>query len=123
MKTNNTEGLTAFEINVLVQQGGRFIIFPDTISKLVKKIKGSNIYFVRPEENTFKYALKHCLKNVAVGWRTFPFGPLYVIKSLYYLAIGGKDYTAMIINDINTIAPIYNPNSYDLQYLDDLQCM
>lgn len=26
MKTNNTEGLTPFEINVLVQQGGRFVI-------------------------------------------------------------------------------------------------
>jgi len=38
MKTNNTEGLTMFEINVLVQQGGRFVVFPNTISKLLKNL-------------------------------------------------------------------------------------
>mgnify|MGYP006203357819 FL=1 len=85
MKTNNIEGLTMFEINVLVQQGGRFVVFPNTISKLFKKFKCSNIYFVRPEEKTFKYALKHFFLNLTVSWKTFPWGPVYVVKSLFYL--------------------------------------
>ena len=42
MKANKTEGLTMFEINVLVQQGGRFVIFPNTISKIFKNFKRSN---------------------------------------------------------------------------------
>lgn len=114
MKTNNTEGLTMFEINVLVQQGGRFVIFPNTISKLVKKFRGSNIYFVRPEENTFKYALKHFFKNLAIGWHTFPLGPLYVLKSFFYLVKGGKDYNQAILDELNKNNPAYSP---DLQYL------
>ncbi|WP_278022335.1 hypothetical protein [Flavobacterium ginsengisoli] len=59
MKTNNIEGLTPFEINLLIQQGGKFIIFPFIISKMVKRIKETNIYFIRPNESTFKYAIKH----------------------------------------------------------------
>ncbi|WP_290970570.1 hypothetical protein [Flavobacterium sp.] len=59
MKTNNIEGLTAFEINVLIQQGGKFIMFPFIISEMVKRIKDSNVYFIRPNESTLKYALKH----------------------------------------------------------------
>lgn len=114
MKTNNTEGLTMFEINVLIQQGGKFVIFPYSISRLVKRIKSSNIYFVRPNEYTFKYALKHFLINLSVGWRIFPFGPIYVIKSMYYLIRGGNDYTQVILEDLNYNNPTYTP---DLQYL------
>jgi len=109
MKTNNIEGLTMFEINVLVQQGGRFVIFPNTISKFMKKFKGSNIYFVRPEEKTFKYALKHFFTNLALGWRAFPWGPVYVIKSFYFLIKGGKDYTQTILAELNKNNPVYNP--------------
>lgn len=114
MKTNNTEGLTTFEINVLIQQGGKFIIFPYSISKLVRRIKSSNIYFVRPNEYAFKYALKHFFLNLSLSWRVFPFGPIYVIKSLFYLIRGGNDYTHIILEDLNDNKPIYNP---DLQYL------
>ncbi|MCC9063981.1 hypothetical protein [Flavobacterium piscisymbiosum] len=116
MKTNNTEGLTMFEINVLIQQGGRFVIFPNTISKLVKKFKCSNIYFIRPEEKTFKYALKHFFVNLAVSWRAFPLAPIYVVTSLYYLIKGGKDYTQTILSELNRNNPVYNPNTQYLQF-------
>lgn len=117
MKTNNAEGLTIFEINLLVQQGGKFVIFPYTISRLVKKITVPNIYFIRPEENTFKYALKHFFLNLAISWRATPLAPLYIIKSIYYLIIGGKDYTQNILNDMKQNDPVYNPDSYQLQYI------
>ncbi|PBJ12233.1 hypothetical protein [Flavobacterium sp. ACN6] len=116
MKTNNIEGLTMFEINVLVQQGGRFIIFPNTISKLMKKFKASNVYFIRPEENTFKYALKHFFRNLSAGWRIFPYGPIYVVKSFYYLIKGGRDYTQIILSELNKNNPVYNPDTKYLKY-------
>ncbi|WDF64771.1 hypothetical protein [Flavobacterium sp. KACC 22763] len=109
MKTNNTEGLTMFEINVLIQQGGKFIIFPFIISKMVKKIKESNIYFIRPNEGTFKYALKHFLLNLSLSLRFFPFTPIYIAISLFYLIKGGKDYTETILKDLDTNKPIYTP--------------
>ncbi len=111
MKTENIEGLTLFEINLLIQQGGRFVMFPNIMSKL------KSIYFVRPKEKIFKYALKHFFKNISHGWRDFPLRPFYISKSLFYLAIGGKDYTHNVLADLNRINPIYNPNLYCLQYV------
>jgi len=96
MKTENIEGLTLFEINLLIQQGGKFIMFPN----LMTKAKSSTIYFVRPDERKFKYIFKHFLKNLFNFWRAFPLRPFHVSKSLFYLAIGGKDYTHNILADL-----------------------
>lgn len=114
MKTNNIEGLSTFEINVLVQQGARFVMFPYTISRLVRRIKSSNIYFIRPHENTLKYALKHFFLNLSLSWRLIPYGPIYIMKSIFYLLKGGKDYTEIILQDLDVNNTDYHPN---LQYL------
>ncbi|KRD06511.1 hypothetical protein ASE21_20370 [Flavobacterium sp. Root901] len=111
MKAENIEGLSLFEINLLIQQGARFVMFPD----LMTKIKSYTIYFIRPEENTFKYALKHFLKNIAMGWNRLPLIPFYLSKSLFYLAVGGKDYTEKILADLMQIEPVYDPDLYSLQ--------
>jgi hypothetical protein len=113
MKTENIDGLTLFEINQLIQQGGRFVMFPN----MMTKSKSSTIYFIRPEEKIFKYAIKHFIKNLLNGWRTFPLRPFYVSKSLFYLAIGGQDNTQNILADLKQINPIYNPNLYILEYI------
>lgn len=109
MKTENIEGLTLFEINRLIQQGGRFITFPNTINKH----KSSTIYFLHPGEKIFKYALKHFIKNLLRGWNSFPTRPFQVSKSLFYLAIGSRD--------AKTITPVYNTNLYSLYDLNSLQ--
>ncbi len=111
MKTNNTEGLTPFEINLLIQQGGKFVKFPFIVSKMVKRIKKPNVYFIRPNEGTFKYAIKHFFLNLSLSMSIFPLAPIYIIKSLFYLMIGGKDYTDTILNDLNTNSTIYTPQS------------
>lgn len=118
METNNIEGLTLFEINLLIQQGGRFVIFPHSISKLLTKYKrSSNIYFIRPNENSLKYSLKHFLLSLTIGWWAFPWGPIYTIKSLYYILRGGKDFTHTILNDLAKNNPEYNPDIKYLQYV------
>jgi len=109
MKTNNTEGLSMFEINVLIQQGAKFVKFP-----YMNKFKSSNIYFIRPGEKPFKYALNHLFLNIKNGWNKSPLLPVYLLKSLFYLLIGGIDYTQAILNDLRQNNPEYNT---DLQYL------
>jgi len=113
MKTENIEGLTLFEINLLIQQGGKFVMFPNVMTKS----KSSTIYFIRPEEKIYKYAVKHFFRNLSNFWRTFPLRPFYASKSLFYLAIGGRDYTHNILAELKQINPIYNPNLYCLQYV------
>jgi len=113
MKTENIDGLTLFEINLLIQQGGRFIMFPN----LMTNVKSSTIYFVRPEEKIFKYVIKHFLKSLLKSWRTFPLRPFYVSKSLFYLAIGGNNNTYHILADLKQMNPVHNPNLYCLEYV------
>ncbi|MXO06800.1 hypothetical protein [Flavobacterium sp. HBTb2-11-1] len=116
MKANNVEGLTLFEINLLIQQGGKFIMFPFIISKIVKKVKEPNIYFIRPNEGTFKYALRHFFLNMSLSLHFSLFAPIYIIKSLFYLMKGGKDYTETILKDLDTNSPTYTPQ-FTLSYL------
>ncbi len=115
MKTNNIEGLTLFEINLLIQQGGKFIMFPFIISEMVKRAKEPNVYFIRPNEGTFKYALKHFFLNLSLSLRIYPFAPIYIVKSLFYLMKGGKDYTETILKDLDTNKPVYTPQ-FELSY-------
>jgi hypothetical protein len=122
MKTNNIEGLTVFEINVLIQQGGKFVKFP-YLSGLVKKIKSSNIYFVRPEEHSFKYALKHFFLNLKLSLDAFPNNPIYIIKSLFFFLRGGQDYTFNVLEYLNRTNFNYNSdlhNLYDLNSLEEI---
>jgi len=113
MKTENIEGLSLFEINLLIQQGGRFVMFPN----LMTKLKDYTIYFIRPDEKTIKYALKHFFKNIALGWRSLLLRPSYISKSLFYLTFGGKDCTQHILANLKQINPVNNPNLYCLQYV------
>ncbi|MBS7256017.1 hypothetical protein [Flavobacterium branchiicola] len=119
MKTNNIDGLTIFEINVLIQQGGKFVKFP-YLKGVVNKIKTSNVYFVRPEERPIKYALKHFFTNFTLSLRVFPLAPLYIIKSFYFLLRGGKDYTFTMLESLNKNNPTYNADAYDFY---DLSCL
>ena len=53
MQIKNIEGLPVAEIKRLVNQGGKFVIFPYTISILVMTFqRNSSIYLIRPEENS-----------------------------------------------------------------------
>lgn len=116
MKTLNIDGLTIFEIKVLVQQGGKFVAFPNTVSVLLKKIKKtSTVYFIRPEESTFKYSAYFLFLNLIIGWWYLPWGPISLIKSLFYLFKGGKDVTLDILEILNENLPLYNPDIHYLQ--------
>lgn len=117
MKTKNTEGLTLFEIQQLVQQGGKFVVFPYTISALFMSFKkNSSVYFIRPDENTLKYSFGYFLSNLILGWWGLPFGPIYTISSLYYHIIGGKDCTTITLNDLEENNPVYEPDVHYLQF-------
>ncbi|OUL62752.1 hypothetical protein [Flavobacterium sp. AJR] len=117
MKTNNTEGLTLFEIKQLIQQGGKFVAFPYTVSALFLSYKKeSPIYFVRPNENTLKYSFNYFMLNLIFGWWGLPLGPIHTISSLYYHIIGGKDCTQIILNDLEQNNPVYTPDLHYLQF-------
>jgi len=103
--TKNTEGLSTDEINDELRKGGRFVVFSYTISIIILTFRrGSDIYFVKSDESTFKYSWKYSLLTFFLGWWGFPFGPIFSIVSFYKNFTGGKDITQEVLNHVNAQA-------------------
>ena len=115
MEINNINGLSVSEIKQLVQQGGKFVLFPYTISFVLMTLKrNSSIYFIRPNEGTFKYSYGYVLLNLLVGWWGIPWGPIYTIGALYNHIIGGKEYTQLVLSELIQNDPQANTSTYGI---------
>jgi hypothetical protein len=118
VQINNLENLSVAELRSLVNQGGKFVYFPYTISIIFMTFQNkSDIYFIRPNENSLKYSVGFILMNLVLGWWGIPWGPIYTIGALIAHLGGGKDVTEpimshMIQNDPNAATNTYNlPNT------------
>lgn len=111
----NIEGLSVAQIQQMVENGGKFVIFPYTVSIVVATFKrGSSIYFVRPEEKSIKHSLKHVLVNTTLGWWGFPWGPIYTINCMYHQMMGGKDVTDEIMSHLIQNDPQADTSTYNI---------
>jgi hypothetical protein len=115
MKIKNTEGLTVSQIRAIVQDGGKFVYFPYTISIGVATFKrASSIYLIRSGESSFKHSYKYVLTNGLAGWWGIPWGPIYTIGSLYHQLNGGKDVTAAVMSELIQNDPEANTSTYNV---------
>ena len=115
MLIKNIEGLSVSQIKELVNKGGKFVIFPYTISFVIMTLKrSSDIYFIRTEENSFKYSYSYVLLNFFIGWWGLPWGPIYTIGALYNHIIGGKDLTQLVLEDLIQNNPEADTSTYNI---------
>ncbi|MPT36647.1 MAG: hypothetical protein E2604_16555 [Flavobacterium sp.] len=115
MQIKNIEGLKVSQIRALVDRGAKFVIFPYTVSIVLMTFKrSSSIYFINPNESTFKYSYKHVLVNGTFGWWGFPWGPIYTIQSLYHQLSGGKEVTKEIMSHLMQHDPEANTSTYNI---------
>ena len=115
MEIKNTQGLRVSEIKLLVLQGAKFVVFPYTISFVLMTLKrSSDIYFIRPNESTFKYSYGFVLLNLVFGWWGIPWGPIYTIGAAYHHIIGGKNLTQEVMSHLTQHDPEANTNTYNI---------
>lgn len=115
MKIKNIDGLSVSEIRAIVNDGGRFVFFPYTISVVLATFKrASSIYLIRPYEKSFKYSYKHVITNAVVGWWGIPWGPIYTIGSIYDHMKGGKDVTDVVMSELLQHDPEANTSTYNI---------
>ena len=115
MLIKNIEGLSVSQIKELVNKGGKFVIFPYTISFVIMTLKrSSDIYFIREDENSFKYSYSYVLLNFFIGWWGLPWGPIYTIGALYNHIIGGKDITQVVLSDLIQNDPEADTSTYNI---------
>jgi|UniRef100_UPI0040491E4A hypothetical protein len=115
MLIKNIEGLSVSQIKELVNKGGKFVIFPYTISFVIMTLKrSSDIYFIREDENSFKYSYSYVLLNFFIGWWGLPWGPIYTIGALYNHIIGGKDITQAVLSELIQNDPEADTSTYNI---------
>lgn len=115
MQIKNIEGLRVSQVRDLVYQGGKFVVFPYTVSLVLMTLKrSSDIYFIRPGENTFKYSYGFVFLNLLVGWWGIPWGPIYTIGSAYHHVVGGKDLTQVVLSHLTQHDPEANTSTYNI---------
>jgi hypothetical protein len=94
MKIKNIEGLSATELQVAVNQGGRFVHYIWTVSAILVTIKKpSGVYLVRAGESRVSKGYIFTIISFFLGWWGIPFGPKHTIESLRTNFKGGKDVT------------------------------
>ena len=115
MLIKNIEGLSVSQIKELVNKGGKFVIFPYTISFVIMTLKrSSDIYSIREDENSFKYSYSYVLLNFFIGWWGLPWGPIYTIGALYNHIIGGKDITQAVLSELIQNDPEADTSTYNI---------
>lgn len=115
MQIKNIDGLSVSQIRDMVQQGGKFVVFPYTVSFILMTLKrSSDIYFIKANENTFKYSYGFVFLNLIVGWWGIPWGPIYTIGSAYHHVVGGKDLTQAVLTHLMQHDPEANTNTYTI---------
>jgi hypothetical protein len=112
MQIKGVEGLSVSEVQNLVRQGGRFVVFSYCFSVLVMTFKrSSDIHFIRPGEGTFGKSLPYTALSFFVGWWGFPWGFIYTPWAIVENLGGGKNVTAQVMNSFgeNSPAPLPPP--------------
>lgn len=94
MKIKNIDGLSASDLQQEVNEGGRFVYFPYTLSLIFFTFKRtSGVYLVKGDESNIAKGFFYILISVLFGWWGIPFGPKYTLESIQTNWRGGKDVT------------------------------
>ncbi len=94
MKINGIEGISEEEMNHLLEQGAKFVIFEYTFSIFIMTFKrSSDVYFLRPGQHGALKGIGFTLVSFLFGWWGIPWGPIYTIGSIFNNLKGGKDVT------------------------------
>jgi hypothetical protein len=73
MKIKGIDGLTVYDIQDEVNNGGKFVIYSYCISIIVMSFKrGTDIYFVKNNESGFVKGLPWFFISLLFGWWDFP---------------------------------------------------
>jgi len=98
MKIVGIDSLTVGEVQQLVGQGGKFVVYQYCISALIMSFKrSSDIRFIRPGQGSVTPGLPYTLTSLFFGWWGIPWGLIWTPMTLATNLGGGKDVTAEVM--------------------------
>lgn len=94
MKIKNTGGLSVDDVEQLVNNGGRFVYYPYTLSLGLFSFRlKSALYLIRPGQKKTGLRSFFILLSALFGWWGIPYGPKYTAKAIRTNFRGGKNMT------------------------------
>lgn len=100
-KITGIESMNKQQISFELQRGGKFVQYQYCISIVVMTFKrGTDIYFLRADENPVVKGLGWTLLTVLAGWWGIPWGPIFTVQSLWRNLKGGHDLTAGVCKSL-----------------------
>jgi hypothetical protein len=99
MKIKNIDGLSAEDLQKLVNDGSRFVYYKWTVSAIILTFnRTSGVYLVHQNENRKVKGLAFTLASFFFGWWGIPAGPKHTIDSIMTNLRGGKDVTDEVMS-------------------------
>ncbi|HKC41875.1 MAG TPA: hypothetical protein VKC15_20190 [Gemmatimonadales bacterium] len=106
MRIIGIENMSPEQLKGEVAAGGRFVIYQYCISVVVVSFKrGSDIYFIRAEDNAVTKGLLFTLCSLVLGWWGIPWGPIWTIATIVTNLRGGRNVTAEVLRSLATPVP------------------
>lgn len=97
--------LSPEELEYILADGGRFVIYTYTISLLIISFRrSSELFLLRRGELPIKHGWPYLLISLILGWWGIPWGLIYTPQSIYY-AFAGKDVTQEVLESITESNP------------------
>ncbi len=110
MRIIGIENMSPEQLKGEVAAGGRFVIYQYCISVVVVSFKrGSDIYFIRAEDNAVTKGLLFTLCSLVLGWWGIPWGPIWTIATVVTNLRGGRNVTAEVLRSLATPVPGVTP--------------
>ena len=92
MNIARIEGMSIDQLRADVSRGGKFVMFPYTISLLVITLRRSSaVTYIAPGQSSFSKGLPYILTSLVLGWWGFR-GGSFIRRSRYsqHCGAGGK---------------------------------
>ncbi len=106
MRIIGIDNMSPEQLKGEVAAGGRFVIYQYCISVVVVSFKrGSDIYFIRAEDNAVTKGLLFTLCSLVLGWWGIPWGPIWTIATIVTNLRGGRNVTAEVLRSLATPVP------------------
>ena len=110
MRIIGIDNMSPEQLKGEVAAGGRFVIYQYCISVVVVSFKrGSDVYFIRAEDNAVTKGLLFTLCSLVLGWWGIPWGPIWTIATVVTNLRGGRNVTAEVLRSLATPVPGVTP--------------
>jgi hypothetical protein len=101
MKIQGIDGMNPQQVQQLINDGGRFVVYQYCISILILTFRrSSDVFLIRKGESSASRNALFTGTSLLLGWWGVPWGPIYTVSSVVNNLRGGKDVTSEVMGSL-----------------------